>query len=96
MAIQIQIQIQIKIKIKKKIAKRRQERIGNHTSANSAIAGEIRIACATVRSRASIGTGGSKRGTVVDPIGAIVDRCIRLRPKNEMIPSPQTEMLEQE
>ena len=65
-------------------------------SAKSAIAGEIRSACAAVGPRANVGAGRSKNGTVVDPIGAIVDRCIRLRPKNEMIPSPQTEMLEQE
>ena len=48
---------------------------GSHTGANSAIAGEIRSACAAVGPRANVGAGRSKNGTVVDPIGAIVDRC---------------------
>ena len=76
--------------------RRSKQRGGEHTSANSAIASEIRIARAVVGPRAKVGAGGSNGGTVVDPIGAIVDGCIRLGPGNEMIQSPQDGNVEKE
>ena len=78
------------------LERRSKQRGGKHTNAGVSIAVEVRIARAVIGPRAKVGAGGSNGGTVVDPIGAIVDGCIRLGPGNEMIQSPQDGNVEKE